>query len=65
MIERRQGADAHEFGGADLDKGNAKIVMKMRNYRVCHMVGLLVAAGTHHNGATLRFPPIESEKAAM
>ena len=44
MIERRQGADAHEFGGADLDEGNPKIVMEMRNYGVCH-VGWLAHRG--------------------
>jgi hypothetical protein len=43
MIERRQGADAHEFGGADLDEGNPKIVVEVRNYRVGHVVGLLAA----------------------
>ena len=31
MIERRRGAHAHEFLGADLDYRNARIVVKMRN----------------------------------
>jgi hypothetical protein len=31
MIERRHGADAHEFLGADLDDRDAEIVMEVRN----------------------------------
>jgi hypothetical protein len=62
MIERGRGANAHEFRSADLDDGNPKIVVKMRNYPICHVVGLLAADGMHYNGATLRFPPIGSEK---
>jgi hypothetical protein len=38
MIERRQGANAHEFPGADLDDRNAQIVMKMRDYRIRHVL---------------------------
>jgi hypothetical protein len=31
MIEWRHGADAHEFLGADLYIGDAKIIVEMRN----------------------------------
>ena len=41
VVERGQGADAHEFLGADLDCRNPKIVMEMRNYIVCHALSLL------------------------
>jgi len=36
MIERRQGADTHEFLGADLDDRNAEIVMEVRDDRIRH-----------------------------
>jgi hypothetical protein len=37
MVERRLGADAHEFAGADLDDRNADIVVEMRDYRIRHL----------------------------
>src|SRR5579864_1978913 len=36
MIERRHGADAHEFLGADLDLDDANIIVEMRNDIVGH-----------------------------
>src|SRR4051812_12347929 len=36
VVERRLGADAHEFARADLDHGNAGLVMEMRNDVVGH-----------------------------
>src|SRR5215471_7809721 len=52
MIERRHGADAHEFLGADLYFGNANIIMEMRNDIVCHAPDCLLliarAAEKHH-----------------
>jgi len=39
MIERRLGADAHEFPGADLDDRDAQIVVEMGNDRVRHSLG--------------------------
>jgi hypothetical protein len=38
MIERWQGANAHESGSADLDNGNPEIVVEMRNYSICHVL---------------------------
>jgi hypothetical protein len=36
MVERRVGADAHEFLRSDLDDGNAGIVVEVRNDVVGH-----------------------------
>ena len=36
MIERRQGAHAHEFLGADPDTRDAGLIVKMRGAVVCH-----------------------------
>jgi hypothetical protein len=36
MIVGRRGADAHEFLGADLDHGNARIVVKMGDDVLSH-----------------------------
>jgi hypothetical protein len=45
MIERRHGADAHEFLGANLYFGNANIIMEMWNDILGHALdGLLVIA---------------------
>ena len=40
MIERRVGADAHEFLRADLDDGHAGIVMEVRNDVIGHNIHL-------------------------
>ena len=40
MIERRVGADAHEFLRADLDDGNAGIVVKVRYDMIGHRIHL-------------------------
>src|SRR5262249_38206627 len=44
MVERRLGADAHELPGADLDDGDARIVVEMRNDVVGHGFAAAVAA---------------------
>jgi hypothetical protein len=62
VIERRQGADAHECPGANLDDGNARLVVEMRNDLVCHVKAqtsrsLLAGLALHHNG---RAPQIKA-----
>ena len=46
MIERRLGADAHEFPGADLDDRNAWVVVEVGNDAVRHGLNGLVSGGT-------------------
>jgi hypothetical protein len=46
MVERRLGADAHEFPGADLDDRNARVVVKVGNDGIRHDLNGLVSAGT-------------------
>jgi len=41
MIERRHGPDAHELLRADLDLGDADIVVEMWNDVLGHVAGLL------------------------
>jgi len=40
VIERRVGADAHEFLRADLNDGNAGIVVKVRDDMIGHQIHL-------------------------
>src|SRR6516164_843440 len=42
MIERRHGADAHEFLGADLYFGNTNIIMEKRNDTLGHALDCLL-----------------------
>src|SRR5204862_5923265 len=37
MIERRARADAHELRRSDLDDGNSRIILEMRNDMVGHL----------------------------
>src|SRR5690242_17740709 len=58
MVERRQGADAHELARADLDHRNAGIIVEMGNDRLGHGIGSV--NGTRvgladHSGAGERF----------
>ncbi len=46
MIERRFGADAHEFPGADLDDGDARVVVEVGNDVVRHGLNGSVSGGT-------------------
>ena len=46
MVERRLGADAHEFPGADVDHGNAGVVVEVGNDRVRHGLNGSVSGGT-------------------
>jgi hypothetical protein len=54
MIERRQRTDAHEFLGADVDRGNASVVMKMRNN--CFRHGLDGLQGVFALASTIAAP---------
>ena len=46
MVERRLGADAHEFPGADLDHWHAEVVVEMGNDAVRHGLNGSVSSGT-------------------
>jgi len=55
MIERRHGADAHEFLGADIDHSDAQVIVKMRNDRVRH-------ACFRFAGGTIAAPPTDFQQ---
>jgi len=54
MIERRLGAHAHEFPGADLDDRNARVVVEMGNDRIRHGLNG-VSSREHHSDPAGRF----------
>jgi hypothetical protein len=54
MIEWRQSADTHELLGADLDDRNAKVVVEVGDYSVCHTAGIHLIA-PHHSGGDYGF----------
>jgi hypothetical protein len=56
MIERRHGADAHEFPSANLDDRNAQIVVEMRDYRIRHMLDFQFVSSMRENNPGLRAP---------
>ena len=60
MVERRRGAHAHEFLGADLDDRNAGVVVEVGNDRLSHARVRLAAR--HHSGATRGFPVMHRQK---
>src|SRR5271167_2059397 len=51
MIERRIGADAHEFLRADLDDRNAGIIMEVRNDVIGHLYSPWMATETNQQDA--------------
>jgi hypothetical protein len=55
VVERRLGADAHEFAGADLDHRDAGIVVEVRDDVFGHDFAMdcaFVVAGQHSGPAT-------------
>ncbi|BAM90662.1 hypothetical protein S58_46810 [Bradyrhizobium oligotrophicum S58] len=66
MIERRIGAHAHELMRADLDDGDAGIVVEMRDDVVGHRYHLGVATGaymvstTEQDGTRRMATPVEN-----
>ena len=51
MVERGRCANAHEFLGADLDRGNARIVVKMWYKMVGHVFALEIVPREGKGGA--------------
>jgi hypothetical protein len=65
MIERRHGADAHEFLGADLYFGNADIIMEMRNDILGHALNAYCALQKSTISLKPRFPQSTVKKPQM
>jgi hypothetical protein len=65
MIERRIGADAHEFLRTDFDDGDTRVIVEVRNNVVGHIFTfggggpsanwIRSVIATHHNDRNLRF----------